>query len=70
MIETLPILPNSQDMRAFSESLTKVLAPNIHGFLIAGHGLYTWGQDLASARRHIETFEFLFECLGHEHAGV
>jgi len=29
--------------------------------LVAGHGLYTWGQDLAEARRHLEVLEFLFE---------
>jgi ribulose-5-phosphate 4-epimerase/fuculose-1-phosphate aldolase len=37
--------------------------PPLHGFLIARHGLYTWGRDLAEARRHIEIFEFLFECV-------
>jgi methylthioribulose-1-phosphate dehydratase len=35
----------------------------VHGFLIARHGLYTWGRDLAEARRHIEIYEFLFECV-------
>jgi methylthioribulose-1-phosphate dehydratase len=34
-----------------------------HGFLIRGHGLYTWGKDVFSARRHVEIYEFLFECL-------
>jgi methylthioribulose-1-phosphate dehydratase len=33
----------------------------MHGFLLAKHGLYTWGRDLAEARRHIEIHEFLFE---------
>ena len=37
-----------------------------HGFLIRGHGLYTWGDDLFAARRHIEIFEFLFECFARE----
>ena len=37
--------------------------PPCHGFLLSGHGLYTWGRDLAEARRHIEIFEFLFECV-------
>jgi methylthioribulose-1-phosphate dehydratase len=32
--------------------------------LMAGHGLYTWGSDLAEARRHIEVLEFLMEVLG------
>jgi methylthioribulose-1-phosphate dehydratase len=35
-----------------------------HGFLIRRHGLYTWGEDLAEARRHVEIFEFLLECIG------
>jgi methylthioribulose-1-phosphate dehydratase len=29
--------------------------------LIAGHGLYAWGHDLFSARRHLEILEFLLE---------
>ncbi len=32
------------------------------GLLIAGHGLYAWGRDIAEARRHVEAFEFLFAC--------
>ena len=35
--------------------------PLRHGFLMAGHGLYTWGKDIAAARRQIEVLEFLFE---------
>ncbi len=35
--------------------------PPFHGFLLARHGLYTWGRDLDEARRHIEIHEFLFE---------
>jgi methylthioribulose-1-phosphate dehydratase len=37
--------------------------PDAHGFLIRRHGLYTWGQDLAEAKRHLETLEFLFEAI-------
>ena len=32
-----------------------------HGLLIAGHGLYAWGEDLFSATRHLEILEFLLE---------
>lgn len=65
MTETLPIVPNSQHMPDILKSLELHFKknPNLHGFLIAGHGLYTWGKDIATAKRHIETFEFLFECL-------
>lgn len=62
--ELLPIVPNSQHIPDIMRDLTpylKIERP-IHGFLIAGHGLYAWGKDIPSAKRHIETFEFLFEC--------
>ena len=69
MIE-VPVFRNSQDMAELSERIRDVLEPSsvtyskrppVHGFLLAGHGLYTWGKSLAEARRHIEIFEFLFE---------
>ena len=61
----LPIVPNSQVMSDILKNMDHhfVEKPSIHGFLIAGHGLYTWGKDIATAKRHIETYEFLFECL-------
>lgn len=60
----LPIVPNSQVMGDILKNMDNHFTqkPSIHGFLIAGHGLYTWGKDIATAKRHIETYEFLFEC--------
>jgi len=40
--------------------------PEAHGFLIRGHGVYTWGKDLADAKRQIEILEFLFEVMGRK----
>ena len=37
--------------------------------LVAGHGLYTWGRDLAEAERHVEVFEFLFEVVERATSG-
>jgi methylthioribulose-1-phosphate dehydratase len=37
--------------------------PAAHGFLIAGHGLYTWGRTIADAERHVEILEFLMEII-------
>ena len=66
--ERLTIFENTQDIPALADQVGRWLdsedGADAHGFLIAGHGLYTWGEDLAAARRHIETFEFLFECVG------
>ncbi|MEJ2680579.1 MAG: class II aldolase/adducin family protein [Gammaproteobacteria bacterium] len=36
--------------------------PLAWGFLVRGHGLYSWGDTIESARRHLEGLEFLFAC--------
>jgi methylthioribulose-1-phosphate dehydratase len=65
LTEIIPIVPNSQDISEIVKNIIPQLRQNsrIHGFLIAGHGLYTWGKDVATAKRHIEAYEFLFECI-------
>ena len=64
--EWLPIIDNSQDMPALAESIGQILNahPNAHGFLLRRHGLYSWGETLAQAKRHIEILEFLLETMG------
>jgi len=64
--EWLPILENSQDYTELSKSLSLVLRekPDIHGFLLRNHGLYTWGSNIEEAKRHVEIFEFLLEVIG------
>jgi len=63
--EWLPIVENSQDMRELAQEISQTLEenPSAHGFLLRGHGLYTWGADLAETKRHVEIFEFLMETL-------
>lgn len=67
---SLPIFPNTQDMIALSGEVEDRLldkeTPLRHGFLLSGHGLYTWGADLAEARRQVEVLEFLFEVSLHQ----
>jgi methylthioribulose-1-phosphate dehydratase len=59
----LPVLANSQDMPATAGQVEALLdAGPLSGYLIAGHGLYAWGPDLAEARRHLEAFEFMLAC--------
>lgn len=60
----LPVFANSQVM---PELVAKVNAwidsgKPLYGYLIDGHGIYTWGRDMAEAERHIEAFEFLINC--------
>jgi methylthioribulose-1-phosphate dehydratase len=63
--EWVPIFPNTQDIPALAREIAKRLIDPVHtltyGFLIRGHGLYTWGRDVEQARQHVEIFEFLFE---------
>jgi len=60
----IAILDNTQDMQALAAELNRrwQAAPLRWGFLVRGHGLYTWGQDMNEARRHLEGLEFLFAC--------
>jgi methylthioribulose-1-phosphate dehydratase len=64
--EWLPIIENSQDMPALAESVSNVLKEHkaAHGFLLRRHGLYSWGDNLAQAKRHFEILEFLLETMG------
>jgi methylthioribulose-1-phosphate dehydratase len=58
----LPIVANSQDMKVLCESVQGLFAQiNFWGYLIAGHGIYTWGRDMIEARRHLDAFEFLLQ---------
>ncbi len=61
------IFDNTQDIPALAEQVRERINdaadPLQHGYLIRKHGLYTWGRDLDEARRHVEIFEFLFECV-------
>jgi methylthioribulose-1-phosphate dehydratase len=61
---TIPIFPNDQDIARLAAAVDARLDDRepVHGYLIAGHGLYTWGKDVAEALRHVEAFDFLFDC--------
>ncbi len=66
--EWLPILDNTQDWRAAVPQVESLLTehPKAHGFLIRRHGLYTWGRDVAEAKRQVEILEFLLEVMGRK----
>jgi methylthioribulose-1-phosphate dehydratase len=59
----IPVFANTQDMHTLAAQVDALLDQQcMWGYLIDGHGLYAWGQDMAEARRHLEAFEFLLEC--------
>ncbi len=62
-IETVPIFSNTQNIKQLATEVNEYMKinPEIHGYLIEGHGLYTWGTSQREALRHVEAFETLFE---------
>ncbi|WP_049854392.1 methylthioribulose 1-phosphate dehydratase [Dickeya fangzhongdai] len=60
----IPIFDNEQDIPALAQRVAArhEAAPLRYGFLVRGHGLYCWGNDVKEARRHLEGLEFLFQC--------
>ena len=67
-LEKVPIVENSQDYVALAHVIENVIRdnPGLHGIYLRRHGLYTWGETVSEARRHVEIFEFLFEVLGRQ----
>lgn len=60
----VPVFENDQDIDRLSARVDAYLDEYdaVYGYLIRGHGLYTWGSSIAVAMRHLEAFDFLFEC--------
>jgi methylthioribulose-1-phosphate dehydratase len=60
----LPVFSNTQDMAELVKHVDAWVRADkpLYGYLIEGHGIYTWGRDMAEAERHIEAFEFLLGC--------
>ncbi|MGC9007673.1 MAG: methylthioribulose 1-phosphate dehydratase [Halothiobacillaceae bacterium] len=61
---TIPVFANDQDIPRLAAEVDAWL--DAHGlpvgYLIEGHGLYTWGATVEDAVRHVEALEFLLEC--------
>ena len=53
-------------MKELSRVVYTYLNASIPGILVAGHGLYAWGDSLAEAQRHVEILEFLLSAIWHK----
>ncbi len=60
----IPVFPNTQQMPELVAQVDAWLDAGkpLHAYLIDGHGIYTWGRDMAETRRHLEALEFLLGC--------
>ena len=64
--EWIPVVGNDQNMPRLARTVRSALRefPKAHAFLLARHGLYTWGRTIEEAERHVEILEFLLEVKG------
>lgn len=60
----IPIVENSQDIEVIESAVQSALEefPDCPAYLIRGHGLYAWGEDVESTLKYLEALEFLFQC--------
>jgi len=59
----IPVFANSQDIVALARLVDECLdvAAPVYAYILRGHGVYTWGRDMAEAMRHLEALDQLFE---------
>lgn len=64
VVVEVPVFENDQDIPRLAAAVDAHMKkkPATPAYLIRGHGLYTWGGDVAQARWRVEALEFLFEC--------
>ena len=60
----IPVFANNQDIPRLMVEVKEYLAQeeSIFGYIIAGHGFYTWGKTMNDALRHVEALDYLFAC--------
>lgn len=60
----VPIFANDQDIPRLAGQVEQYMDKQgaCHAYIIAGHGLYTWGVSVDETLRHLEALDFLFSC--------
>jgi methylthioribulose-1-phosphate dehydratase len=61
---TVPIFANDQNIPRLAGQVDRYIDQHgaIHAYIIAGHGLYTWGDSVLHALRLLEALDFLLGC--------
>jgi methylthioribulose-1-phosphate dehydratase len=60
----VPVFANDQNIPRLAGQVERYLDEHAicHAYIIAGHGLYSWGSSVQETLRHLEALDFLFEC--------
>ncbi|MCR8660615.1 methylthioribulose 1-phosphate dehydratase [Paenibacillus endoradicis] len=57
----IPIVSNFLHVPSIVPEITEKLDPKVPGIFLRKHGIYAWGANAFEAKRHLESFEFIFE---------
>jgi methylthioribulose-1-phosphate dehydratase len=60
----IPIFANDQNIPRLAAKVDQYIDDHgaIYGYIIEGHGLYTWGNSIQETLRHLEALDYLFDC--------
>lgn len=60
----IPSFANDQNIPRLAKQIDDYMDhhDDIYAYLIAGHGLYTWGSSVEESLRYLEALDFLFAC--------
>lgn len=60
----VPIFENDQNISRLAAIVEDYLDNNVgcYAYIIAGHGLYAWGNSVQETLRYLEALDFLFDC--------
>lgn len=60
----VPIFENDQNISRLAAIVEDYLDNNAgcYAYIIAGHGLYAWGNSVQETLRYLEALDFLFDC--------
>jgi methylthioribulose-1-phosphate dehydratase len=61
-VHRVPVIDNTARECELTDGLGLAIDanPDVHGVLVRDHGVYVWGTDWISAKRHAECYDYLF----------
>jgi len=62
-VHHVPVVENTAHEAELEDRLRQAIDafPDAHAVLVRRHGVYVWGDDWQSAKRHAECYDFLFQ---------
>jgi len=59
---SVPVVANNQHMPTLVAAIDPKLDRHSLAYLIAGHGMYCWGENVSAALQHAEALDFMLAC--------